>query len=509
MNKSIISLYTPIKKIRVEEEKAFPDYCSDIVRILKTDAVPFVTYEKGVVKDGSVITDVSGRVDFTVVYLGEEGYPESHTFSSEFKDSIKTALPDDSDEETVFTSVNVTVDNIYCKVQNPRRVNVRCDAVIDTKVKANSTFETVDGEKENLERKTEVVSAASLVCCSSETFEFSEEIKLPQSAPLMERILSCKSDINCDSVSVSDGKINFWATLCVNCLYLSESDGEGENSVESFYQPIELSESIECYDITKDSQCILRLTPQSLSVSIATDNLGLNRVLEVKGSYSAHYAVLDDKKIELTTDAYGIGCNALLGEESKIFNSFCGTLRQTTAVRERIPLKESANRIEGMSADVKVTGLNRENERLVADCKVKLCAVGVGEERLSNVSGEIDLTLPLNLPSELATDKNEKSADISVSVGYIDSKVYGDAVEVSFDVTVLADIYTENEKSFISTVTLENKETKDQREVFVYPLVSDTLWTVGKRYKVSQSELEKVNSITDGKLKRVMKIPNR
>lgn len=509
MNKSIFSLYTPQKKIRVEEEKAFPDYCSDIVRILKTDAVPYITYEKGVIKDGSVITDVSGRVDFTVVYLGGEGYPESYTFSSDFRDSIKSALPEDSDEECIFTLIDVSVDNIYCKAQNPRRVNVKCDAVIDTKVKTNSLFESIDPkkDKDKIERKTEFVNCSSLVSNSSEVFEFSEEIKLPERSPLMERILSCKADINCDSSSVSDGKLNFWATLSVNCLYLSESDGERECSTESFYQPIELAESIECYDLNKDSHYILRLTPQSLTASITTDNLGLNRVLEVKGSYTAHYALLDDNKLELTTDAYGVGCNASLSEEKRIFKSFPGTLRQTTAIREKIPLKDTADKLEGISGDIRVVNWGWENERLVANCKVRLTAVGISEDKESSVNTELDLTVPLNLPSELTGGETEKTADISVSVGYIDSKIYGDSAELSFDVVTIADVFVENEVSFISAVSLSDKEIKEEREVFVYPLVNDTLWSMGKRYGVSQSDLEKTNAITDGKPKRVMKIP--
>ena len=507
MNKSIVSLYTPLKKIRIEEETTFPDYCSDIVRILKTDATPFVRSKKTTIKDGSVLTDVSGHIDFTVVYLGSEGYPESYTFVSEFNDTIKTVLPEDCDEECVSSFLDVGVDNVYCKVQNQRRVNVRCDAVLDTKVKVNSLFDSFEGDKEKTERKTEFVNTTSLVSSCFESFEFSEEIKLPERSPLMERILSCRVDITPDSSSVSDAKLNFWATLSVNCLYLSESDGERECSVESFYQPIELSESIECYDLNKDSQYILRLTPENVSVSISTDNLGFNRVLEVKGSYRADVSVFDDKKIELTRDAYGVGCNLSTEEEKRLLKSLKGTLRQTTALREKIPLKDDADRIEGMSADIRFVNSSWEDDKLVVGCKVHLSGVALYEDTPSSVSTELDLTLPINLPSELSSSDIQKSADISLSVGYVDTKIYKEGVEASFDVVALADVYSENEVSFISSASISEKEEKDEREIFVYPLVSDTLWTVGKRYGVAISELEKANSITDSKLKRVMKIP--
>ena len=507
MNKSIVSLYTPLKKLRIEEETTFPDYCSDIVRILKTDACPFITNKKTQNKDGAILTEVSGHIDFTVVYLGSEGFPESYTFVSEFNDSIKTVLPEDCDEECVSSFLDVSVDNIFCKVQNPRRVNIRCDAIIETKVKVNSLFDSFEGEKEKTEKRTECVNTTSLVSSCSQCFDFSEEIKLPERSPLMERILSCRIDITPDTSSISDTKLNFWATLSVNCLYLSESDGERECSVESFYQPIELSESIECYDLNKDSQYILRLIPENASVSISTDNLGFNRVLEVKGSYRADLSVFEDNKIELTQDAYGVGCTLSTEEEKRLLKSLRGTLRQTTALREKIPLKDDADRIEGMSADVRIVNSSWEDDKLIVGCKVRLSGVALCEDTPNSVSDELDLILPINLPSELSSPDVQKSADISLSIGYVDTKLYKDGVEVSFDIVTSADVYSENEVSFISSASVSEKEKGDEREIFVYPLSTDTLWTVGKRYGVAVSELEKANSITDSKLKRVMKIP--
>lgn len=493
------------RKIRIEGESVFPDYCSDIVRVIRVDALPCITSKKVYFKDGGVSLDLTGRVDVNVVYSGDEGNLESYGFSVDFADGARLSLPEETDSESVVAIVRPSVDGVSCKAQSQRKVSVRCELILDTTLKGNRAFEVFEGEKllseGKIERKSFPVTAARITSLASDEFDFSEEIKLPAGLPPMERILSCRAKMSLENISPSDNRVGFSALVSLSCLYLPE--GENERA-ESFFQPIEVSSAVEA-DSTSDSAVSGYLSPVLLSYEISTDNFGENRVLKVSGSYKGDFLIMENASLTLTEDVYAIGGDAEVREGSERFSRFFGTLKEETAVREKIPLKTGIERLEDTCAEIKMKNWGFENGRLFADYKISISAIGVGEGGEAPVSEPMELHLFFSLPSELERVKESVTPEFTATVGYIDAKVVNGDAELSFDVVTRADIFLEEERDFVSSVAVTEKES-ERKDVFYYPSSSDTLWSVAKRYGVPLGELEKKNGITDGSLKRVMKI---
>ncbi|MBQ7897991.1 MAG: DUF3794 domain-containing protein [Clostridia bacterium] len=510
INKNLSDISHSVRKIRVEEEGLFPDYCSDIVRIVSVSATPTLTDKKFRAEEDSIGIETSGKVDFTVIYSGEDGGCEAHSFSCNFTENMKNPLSGDIDSDSITLHVIPYIENLSCKVQSPRKVSVRCDIVLDTLTRGNTMFEAVNTDLSD-EKKTEImkseVSLCTLLSSASDSFDFSEEIKLPSSLPPMERILSCVPAVSLENTSVGANSVSFWGTLGIHCTYLPESDGEREVSVQSFYQPMEISERIECGDAESSSAAMGELVVSGVSFEILTDNLGDNRILKVNGSYTANFDIIENEDTVLARDLYGVGCEADLTEETKRLLKFEGTLKENTAIRETISLKEDIIRLEGCRGEIKLSRWGYDNGKMYADYKMDITAIGCTEDGERGVRETVNLNVPFNLPTDLSVSDKSLVPVISASVGYIDSKVTSGKAELSFDLVTTAHIFSESEESYVSSVTLTEKEKTDEFEVFCYPSSEDTLWSVGKRYGVSLSALAEANSITDGTLKRVIRIP--
>ncbi len=495
------------RKIRIEGESVFPDYCSDIVRVIRVDTLPCITSKKVYFKDGGVSLELSGRVDMNVVYSSAEGTLEAYGFSVDFADGARLPLSQDTDTESVAVIVTPSVDGVSCKAQSQRKVSVRCELILDTTLKGNRAFEVFLGDEllkdGKIEKKSFSVTTARISFLLSDEFDFSEEIKLPAGLPPMERILSCRGKMSLENISPSDNRVSFSSLLSLSCLYLPESEGESVRA-ESFFQPIELSAVVEA-DASPDSAVSGYLSPVLLNYEITTDSFGENRILKVSGSYKGDFLIMENSSLTLAEDAYAVGGDAEVKEGVERFSRFFGTLREETAVREKIPLKSTALRLEDTSAEIKLKGWGFENGRLFADYKVRVSAIGVLENGEVPVDETMELHLYFSLPSELERAKESITPELTATVGYIDTRVQNGDAELSFDVITRADIFLEEERSFVSSVTVTERES-ERKDIFYYPSSSDTLWSVAKHYGVKISELEKKNGISDGNLKRVMKI---
>ncbi len=500
-----VDIYKTAKKIRIEDDSTLPDYCSDIMRVVKTECIPVITSKKIYVREGTVFCDVSGTAVFNTVYVSDSGSTESYSFSSDFYDTSKADISS-ADTDSVYAFVNVLSDSTVCKAQSSRRLTVRTDVCLNIDVRANVPFECfaeAEGKTETRKRQASVLKIAS---SKDAEFRVSEEIKLPKSCPPMERILSAVLTMSLDEAKAGDNSVSFWGNAGFSCVYLPESDTE--QGIQSFYQPLEIKGSFEVDDSRSDMAVIAELTGARPEYEILPDGLGENRILKVEFPYTVQCLVEENSLVTLTEDIYGIGCNVAPVYDKREFKKYMGTLRESTAIKEKIPLKKGITSLEGASAEVMLRDTYFENGELFANCRITLNAIGISEEMPCSILESFDTAVHLNLPAEISSYSKDLSFDISQSTGFVDIKAEEGSGNAAFDITTVAHIYYNDNASFVSASDIEESCAVCNDSVFCYPSDSDTLWSVGKRYGVALSALAEANSMGNSEqLKRVMIIP--
>lgn len=496
-------VYRTLKKIRLEEDSSLPDYCSDIMKVIKVESFPVLYSKKTAVRDGMLTCDVSGCTVFNVVYLTDGGSAESYSFTSEFTDTLKTEVSE-IDEDSVYAFVLPSSENTSCRVQSPRRISVSTVISLDTDITANRGFTCYTAGDNSVEAIERSVGAVRAVCSKDGEFRLSEEIRLPKSCPPMERILSCTASVYPESAASGDNKVSFWGNAGISCAYIPEESTD----INSFYQPLDIKGSLEVEDSRGDMIASVKLVPSSFSFEILADNLGENRILKVELVYKAQCLVTENVSIELTEDIYGVGCAVTPQYDRSELRRYVGTLKEDTAIKETISVKKDVKRLEGTAATVFFKNTYFENGELYADCRVNISAIGVTDDSLCHVNEDLDLSIHLNLPSDVAALNGGTSFDVSMQTGFADTRIDDSGMTVAFDITTVARIFHSESIGYVASAEIGERTVRGGEMIFCYPSDADTLWTVGKRYGVSTSALAAANSVTaSDKLKRVMVIP--
>ena len=143
-----VDIYKTNKKIKLEEDSTLPDYCSDISRIIKVDATPYLISKKTYVKGDTLFCEVSGRVEVCFVYVSDTGAIESYAVTLDYYDTSKAEVGM-IEGDSLFAFVTPVVDSAFCKVQSPRRVSARVQLNLDTDVRANTSFDSFQGNAED------------------------------------------------------------------------------------------------------------------------------------------------------------------------------------------------------------------------------------------------------------------------------------------------------------------------------------------------------------------------
>ena len=509
------NLWRGESEIRLEEEISFPDYCSDVVRLLTLEGHAVIDRCRAFLQDGAVNTEISGTVYFTAVYLDEDNECNSYSFSLDFSDNRKKdmgRLP--IVPESLFASV-VPV-HILCnpKVLSPRKLLARCEVKMMHDIFANLSYSAYNSTDDvasgivDVEESTRVMTR--IAGRKHEGFSLSEQIKLPATLPSVEKILSSSSSVEVGAVYPSADEVSIEGTMTFKVLYLSEEDEFGEKNVVTFYQPLEFKNTLSLDDSSESSVVRVSSWSGNTGAEISTDTFGENRVFTLNSSYTLSCLLMENNENVFVKDAYGIGGDIEVEVADTEYLEFLGTLSEKCSVREEIAESCDCESVENVKVQALCKGVSLNAEGWGADLKVEVSALGKKEgAALCTLKGGFDMRVLFNFPDAIEKKLSGKDAFIDVVpvVQVTDCRVLHGALEVLADVSVSCQVYKKDSARYIKSLEYRDGEKKKNGLRFYYPTSDDTLWSVGKRYGVSREKLRAINSLESDTLLSPIRIP--
>ncbi len=496
-------LYRGEGSVRLEDEIILPDYCADVVRLIRMEALPCVDKETVWLQDGALSVEVTGRVEICLLYTdGEEtsSYAYSIPFTHTFKKDIGRGVRVAPDSLTAFVTPLPTVSSP--RVLSPRRVLARCDIRLLCEVMGNVIYDAFDpcDDIARLELDRRESTVARLVGGVRREFTLKQEVKLPSTLPSVARVVSCRTVMGTDSVHPSGDSAAVFLTASFNVLYVAEESG----ALVSFTQPVEVREEMAVDDCSESSVCRVRASAGRCDAKIMPDNFGENRVISLELPYTLDMAVLENIETGFIGDVYGVGCKAVCECVSEEAVCFVGSLCESTSFRERVMLKTDAEEVTGVSAEVCVKGVGEDWVDLTLD----ISAVALTEGAPSgSISESLDMRISMNIPDSIReATGGDARCDAVVIPSFVDASVSQGALEVSGELVCQAQVWKCFPVEFASSVEFSERE-QTAGCIFYYPDAEDTLWSVGKRYGVSREAICKANGIEDGVLPRTVVLP--
>lgn len=510
---SAASLYNGEVKLRIENEGVFPDYCQDIRRLIRVDVKPVVTAKRTFEQNGNVLCEVEGIVFFNVIYSGtEENGVSSYTFSSDFEHNFKVSLPQNEsfDTDSLASFCSAYSENVNCKAQGPRKMLLRSDVNLGLVLKCNKEFSFYDSASDaalgRLEALTSTVRVCRIVAAGDNEYTLSDAIKLPAEFMPIEEIIDCEAKTICDSAKPSDGRIVFDGSAAIHCSYRAE-----DGSLISFYQPIGFSQTLDLDGIDDECICDVRLTPSGLTYEIDVDSFGENRVLKFDLTYMASAAAMKNSGYELLYDSYGVNAEVKYEMSDADFCALVQNNAEANTVREKIQIKNfEFQSIESVKARIDYRSVTVENGAVEVNAKLYLTMMGIdGDGNIDAIRETLDVKIPVSTtPETLAGfERGDSKAEIHGDVRAVECQVSKGALDVIAEIETKILVFEQPSVKFIGKLEIaDSRLVRSPEIIFYYPCSDDTLWSVGKKYKMSLERIKTVNHITDGKLPEVVKI---
>lgn len=273
---------------------SLPDYCPDIVRVLKCSLQNSITDSK--ISGDRATVDGSSKI--RIIYSDEHN--RIFCYEQEYPFSKYAELP--SPYDNAVLNAQVKTDYVNCRAVSKRRIDIHGVVSIRFRIcgrRCDSFISDACGGGVQLKRKGFDVSDA--VACEMKIFQLSEVESIGEHKPGVGKILKvCASPIVMESKLIK-GKILIKGELAVKVLYCAD-DADNESCTADFSLPF--NEIIESENVSDECTLDVCVNVRQISADQKTDNEGEFRYINLNAELAASVNAYCTKSIRVITDAY-------------------------------------------------------------------------------------------------------------------------------------------------------------------------------------------------------------
>ncbi len=468
----------------VTAEVSLPDYRPEVKRLVRVSAT--VTPPARYV--GAANTELSGSVDFCILYTGNDGalYSTSHT--SEYRIGIPVDLPSDALlGEGLICDADILPEPCNARVLAPRKLSVKCRLRARMRIYGNRLIENGD-----------LISgiAAEKLYGSSDTSELFSGVGEPL---LLHDEIVCDTQSEDMRVVCADGQVFIMEAIagsgCVNCRgevalkLLCAHDATGLPPSQLTRRiPFEGSVEVDGCEVNCAASAFGTCADVSVTVEDGRILCDLSVILQARAQR--------DRNLTYVRDAYALDSVSdgrtdfltLPQSRSSVCANF--SLGQTLTAEE-------AGFRQGMSVvDAHLiplsTELIQDNGRdiLSGRCRVHLT--------LCDEAGEIS-SQEVEVPYRYEAEAKEMGlSDYLVHVSPISCRARADGERLGIDAELAVSLMTRTQTQiqYLSACNVGDKCQKLDGECTVcFPSPTDTLWSVAKRYHKPLVHLTGINTL--------------
>lgn len=477
-------VYSDTSECPVDAEYFLPDYCPDIQKILKCSAMAEIT-SQSLTSDKLVI---QGNLNMCVLYLDEKSTTiRSCELSKEFTATQKVTCQSEKSVAYVCAGTG----HMICRAVSARKLDIHIPVLLSSVICTVKT-DSIVSDVEMCEKKKKSIESSMAIRAVSREIAITQELALSGGAPPIESILRRKVEFSNVHCKAAEGKIDIEGLAEITVTYKGFSDSP---SPEKMKYQIPFSESIECEDAKEGIELRCDILHGEFSIQPKEDSMGEYTNFSAYMKCYVNILLFEKRELTVVTDAYSLGCRS---KEKYGKQCFC-----LYAPEEKLALSFSKT-------------LGTENIEKILDIWCDDCDVAAfSEPGKLTYRGKYTVSL-LYCNKDKKICYTEKQFDYSTYTEYKDSqqrKAFAFAtvfipdfritnescVDITCEVQISAFVMGRNyEDILITTEVMEDKPVSNEGKITIcYGSGCPDLWSVGKKHRVSVSEICEINGITD------------
>ncbi len=485
-----VSIQIPIfDKQQVSElgvDFSLPDYQPEIKRLLRVRAT-VLPADKYI---GTPTVELSGRIEYAILYTGNDGALYRTTQFGEYQVSCPFEMPQELDLNAgLLCDADTVCDSVIARVAAPRKISVKCRLRSRVQLFGCGVCENVISSRDGrVERLCGRALSGRRFFGIGEPLELGDEILCDTQNGAL-RVISAEGEVFINDTIAGSGVVNCRGEVCLKLLCCRDED-DAMPGVQT--RRIPFSQTVVTDGVEVNCDACANGVCSDIGVTVEEGRI----LCEMKVILRTH--AQRNEEIEYTRDVYSTLSECEVDYRERSFAHALRSVNGNFSLNHTVSVAEAGIRPEARVVDIcavpSVTALENEHGkyRLLGRCRCQLI-LSDGEEMSLQ-----EIEVPFRYECEGTRDA-VKDYDASVSVIACRARVDGERVSIDAELAVMLSTRGEQVLRMVSEASFGEpvKCVGAAAYTICYPSKEDTLWSVAKRYRRSIDDVVRDNHLSE------------
>lgn len=472
----LMPMCTRVINSDISEDLTLPDYYPEIRRVLYVRESPL---PPSAFVGGSKI-DVNGIMDYTLVYVSNDGSLCSAPLSAEYSFSVPLEGVSDFElGEGVTLMVHTFADNSNVRVSGPRRLTVRSHLRSGVNAWGRMLCEeelSGIGDPSCVERLMAETESAEIVCESSDLITIADRYTLPSQE---HRIAMADGKVSVSGCRI-DGevaRVSGEVTVCMTVIC-------GDRS-ENVIRKIPFEADVELDGIQPSGDGLVRITGTitDLSLNVEEDSVDIEADMTLEMCY------IQNRAVHYVKDAYSTEQRGEAVMRTRMLPRAAENTNLTISVNgslsaEELGIPEGA-KIVDVCGSAAADSIESGEEGCAVKGRCRYHIIYTSEGEYSHAEAE--------LPFEHAVDADGEVCgfDAVATLHGCRARLDGGELLIESQLAVACTVLVGKEVEMLAEMSFSDMEQREKDQwTVVYVTPEDSSWSIAKRYGVRESDIK-------------------
>lgn len=487
-------------QVTLDDDFIVPDTMSDMAEVILDSGI--IQLEPVKVQRERIT--VRGKLDFHVLYRKEEGGLQALGGSIPFEEAINVPDLDEKD----YVSVSWQIEDLNTEMIHSRKLGIK--AIVTLEAKAESLYDTeaavdVRGEDDeiHLQVRRERIPAAAIALRRKDTYRLKQDITLPGSKPVIERMLWTEMKLAGCQAKPLDGQIHLEGTLMVFALY----EGGESGMVQWVEESIPFSGEVEMQGAAADMIPVIGLKLIHRDLEEKPDYDGEMRELSVDAVIELDVRLYEEQELELLQDLYATNREIVLDTGEAVFDQILTRNFGKCRVAEKVEMETDPRVLQicHSSGSVKLDGVEVRENALAVDGVLEVKLLYLTDEDARPVQAETRL-VPFHYEAEAPGITEDSIWYLEPGLEQLTAVMAGGGqAELRGVITLDLFVLQPEARQIILQAQVHPVDTEKMKAMpgIVGYLVQpgDSLWDVAKRFHTTEKSILEANELPGDAIK--------
>ena len=475
----------------IDVDFTLPDYCPDISKIFKCQAVPRIM-SKSV--NGSTVT-IDGSVIITILYCDRDNVFCSYEYTYPFSKSVE--LSADATGGNVFTKIKC--DYINCRAVTGRKIDIHGAVGIFVKVFKRKCKEIIsDIDDAGIEIKRMTAPATVPMGYAEKYLLIEEDIPVGNGQPAIENILKINSAVCVKETKIINDKAVVKGELVICVLYCPENGG----TPQIVKSKLPYSQIVDMEGIADTCQSECKSEIASLDVKPKLTSNGELRCFGVTAKILLCCEAYCGNDVPIIEDAFSRKFEAEIKRKTVPFDKLTCSIQESYNCKKSIELDFNINSVVDLWCSMQSCHTKFEDDKMTVLGTLTASMIICDENNIPlYIEKPIEFEYKYPFKETLGIPHCDPEIEV-VSCGY--TIVSTTKIELQAELGINAGIYEKRDVSLISELNInENKTLKRNNDcamVVYFAGENDSVWDIANKYFASVNEIMTVNNLDSHEL---------